>query len=101
MHPRISVIACLSSLGDVFLSLTQSNTNEQQDSYDSLISMDHGHTHALGASQSHMLTGSHNMHHAQKSTSDLKHGKVESVSRVIMNCCAAAWDGEDNSWGCC
>ena len=28
MNPRISVIACLSSLGEVFLSLTQVNTNE-------------------------------------------------------------------------
>ena len=28
MHPRISVIACLSSLGEVYISLTQSNTND-------------------------------------------------------------------------
>ena len=28
MAPRISVIACLNSFGEVYLSLTQSNTNE-------------------------------------------------------------------------
>lgn len=28
MAPRISVIACLSSMGEVYLSLTQSNTND-------------------------------------------------------------------------